>query len=177
MDGTLATILLFGGNFAPRNWAFCNGQLLAISSNQALFSLLGTTYGGDGRTTFALPDFRGRVPIGTGNGPGLPDVRLGQKGGTSTTTLNANNLPSHTHTAATTVGVSSQNASSEEPAGNVLAAQPGNVFSAAGTANGHMGAVATTLSATGASQSFENHQPYLGLEFVICTNGLFPSRN
>lgn len=177
MEGTIGTIILFGGNFAPRSWAFCQGQLLAIASNDALFSILGTTYGGDGRTTFGLPDLRGRAPIGTGSGPGLPPVQLGAKGGSSAVTLTANNLPSHTHTATTTVGVSSQNASSEEPAGNVLAAQPGNVFSAASTANGNMGAVATTVANTGGGQSFDNHQPYLGLEFVICLQGVYPSRS
>ena len=177
MEGTIGTILMFGGNFAPRAWALCEGQLLPIAQNTALFSILGTTYGGDGRTTFGLPDMRGRAPIGTGNGPGLPDVRLGAKGGTPTVTLTVNNMPSHTHTAATTVGVSSQNASSEEPAGNVLATQPGNVFAAASAANGTMGAVATTVTAAGNGQSFDNHQPYQAVNFVICLQGVFPSRS
>ena len=87
MEGYIAEIRLFGGNFAPRNWAFCEGQLLSIASNSALFSLLGTTWGGDGRTTFGLPDFRGRSPISPGQGPGLPSYQHGQKGGTSTTPL------------------------------------------------------------------------------------------
>jgi len=94
----IGEISMFGGNFAPRNWAFCDGQLLAISQNTALFSLLGTIYGGDGRTTFALPDLRGRVPIHSGNGPGLSNYRVGQKGGTETVTLNVTQIPSHNHT-------------------------------------------------------------------------------
>lgn len=100
---TIAEITMFGGNFAPRGWAFCNGQLLPISQNQALFSILGTTYGGDGRTTFALPDLRGRAPIHTGGttgtGPGLSTYRLGERFGIETVTLNQNQIPSHTHTA------------------------------------------------------------------------------
>ena len=177
MDGTIGTIIMFGGSFAPRSWATCEGQLLPISQYTALFSILGTMYGGDGRTTFALPDLRGRVPVGVGNGPGLPQVQVGEKAGIPTVTLSINNMPSHTHTIATTVGVSSQNASSEEPAGNVLAAQPGNVFAAASTANGTMGGVATTIANTGAGAAFDNHQPYLGIIFVICLEGIFPSRS
>ncbi|WP_340819596.1 tail fiber protein [Methanolobus sp. WCC4] len=97
-DPLLGEITLFAGNFAPRGWAFCNGQLLPINQNQALFSILGTTYGGDGRTTFALPDLRGRAPVHAGNGPGLSPVVLGQKGGAETVALNVNQMPSHTHT-------------------------------------------------------------------------------
>ncbi len=103
MEGTIGEIRLFAGNFAPRTWAFCNGQLLPIAQYQALFSILGTIYGGDGRTTFALPDLRGCVPIHPGNGPGLSDRRLGQRGGAETVALNQLNLPSHTHAATATV--------------------------------------------------------------------------
>lgn len=97
-EGFIGEIKMFGGNFAPRSWAFCEGQLLSIASNTALFSILGTTYGGDGRTTFGLPDFRGRVSIHQGTGPGLPTYRLGAKGGSPTTTLNILNMPAHNHT-------------------------------------------------------------------------------
>ena len=97
-DPTIGEITMFGGNFAPRNWAFCSGQLLAISSNQSLFSILGTTYGGDGRTTFALPDLRGRTAIQQGRGPGLSDRRLGHKGGSETNTMSITEMPSHNHT-------------------------------------------------------------------------------
>jgi microcystin-dependent protein len=100
MDPFIGTIATFGFNFAPRSWAFCNGQLLAISGNPSLFSLLGTTFGGDGRTTFGLPDLRGRVAVHPGNGPGLQSIMWGQKSGTNNNTLNINNLPNHTHTPA-----------------------------------------------------------------------------
>ncbi|MEX1309383.1 MAG: tail fiber protein, partial [Candidatus Sulfomarinibacteraceae bacterium] len=98
----IGQIQLFGFNFPPRGWAFCEGQLLAISSNTALFSLLGTTFGGDGRTTFGLPDLRGRSAVGVGNGPGLSSVSWGQRSGAENVTLNVNTLPSHTHSAAVT---------------------------------------------------------------------------
>src|SRR6187551_745598 len=97
MDGYIAQILFFAGNFAPRNWAFCAGQLLSIASNTALFSLIGTTYGGNGTTTFALPDFRGRTAVGTGQGPGLANITLGEVAGAATTTLLVTQIPAHTH--------------------------------------------------------------------------------
>lgn len=102
MDPFIAEIVMFGGNFVPRGWAYCDGQLLAISSNTTLFSLIGTIYGGDGRTTMALPDMRGRVPVHPGNGPGLSSYRLGQRGGQETVTLNANQMPTHSHIATAT---------------------------------------------------------------------------
>ena len=104
MDPFLAEIVMFGGNFNPRGWAFCDGQLLPIAQNQALFSLLGTIYGGDGRTTFALPGLRGRTPIHAGRGPGLTDRRLGSRGGSETVTLNTTQIPSHNHSGTITVG-------------------------------------------------------------------------
>lgn len=168
---------MFGGNFAPRQWALCQGQLLSIAQNTALFALIGTIYGGNGQTTFALPDFRGRMPVGAGNGPGLPTINLGETSGQASVTLLATNLPSHTHTATTTVGVSSQNASSEEPAGNVLATQSNNFFAPASTVNGSAGGVSTVVGSSGGSQPFSKYPPYLGLLFIICTEGIFPSRN
>ncbi|MEM8909888.1 MAG: tail fiber protein, partial [Bacteroidota bacterium] len=99
MEPFIGQIMMFGGNFAPRGWALCNGQLMPISQNQALFSLLGTTYGGDGRTTFALPDLRGRAAMHAGHGPGLTDRRLGQRSGTETNTMNTLQMPSHSHIA------------------------------------------------------------------------------
>src|SRR5690349_24008377 len=118
----IAEIVLFAGNFAPRGWAFCQGQILSIAQNTALFSLLGTTYGGNGQTTFALPDLRGRVPIGTGQGPGLAPIDLGQVAGNPSVTLTVNNMPAHNHQATTTVAVTSSNPTSEEAAGNIIAA-------------------------------------------------------
>src|SRR6188508_367844 len=98
MEGTIAEIRLFAGNFAPRNWAFCQGQIMSISQNTALFSILGTTYGGNGQTTFALLDLRGRVPVGTGQGPGLSDKQLGEEAGQEAVTLTVNDMPAHVHT-------------------------------------------------------------------------------
>ena len=100
MEPTLGEVRMFAGNFAPRAWALCEGQLLAINSNQALFSILGTTYGGDGRTSFGLPDLRGRGPISPGTGPGLPSYREGQRGGATTNVLNVTQIPAHNHTGA-----------------------------------------------------------------------------
>ncbi|NOT56941.1 MAG: phage tail protein, partial [Deltaproteobacteria bacterium] len=118
-DPFIGEIIMFGGNFAPRGWAFCNGQLLSIAQNTALFSILGTTYGGDGRTTFALPDLRGRVPVHAGNsqGPGLPPVQLGEMAGSPSVTLTVSQMPMHNH-----LVVASQTATTTDPNGGV----PGN---------------------------------------------------
>lgn len=160
----------FAGNFAPRGWAFCDGQLLAISSNTALFSILGTTYGGDGRTTFALPDVRGRVIIGEGRGPGLSDHRLGAKGGAENETLNTSQMPAHTHT----LRASGGEATDAAPAGKVLAST-GRTRLYAGAANADMDASAITN--TGGSQSHNNMQPYNTLSCIIALDGIYPSRS
>jgi len=178
MQGFIGEVKYFAGNFAPRNWAYCHGQLLAISSNSALFSILGTTYGGDGRTTFALPDLRGRSPLSPGTGPGLPNVRLGQRGGAPSVTLTTQNLPAHNHQFA--VKASSDPGTTPDPAGNYLSnakfldndfidpASATNVVNMAG------GGPTTN---TGGSQSFENRDPYLGVYGIICLQGTYPSRN
>jgi microcystin-dependent protein len=169
-DAFLAEVKMFAGNFAPRGWAKCEGQLLPISQNTALFSLLGTIYGGDGRSTFALPDLRGRVPVGVGNGSGLPTVSQGARFGNATTTLNSTNLPQHTHQAygVTEVG------SSSDPSGNL----PANtkVFD-----NEYGTGTLTPMNAgmidnTGSSQSFENRPPSLGMNYIRCVSGIYPSR-
>ena len=129
----IGEVKLFAGNFAPRGWAFCDGQLLAISQNQALFSVLGTQYGGDGRTSFALPDMRGRVAVGPRRGPGLSNYKLAQKGGVEYNSINGNVLISNNNNGA-------------------------NV-------------------ATETGKRIENRQPFLGLNYIICTNGSYPSRN
>jgi microcystin-dependent protein len=163
----LGQIQIFGFNFAPRGWAFCNGQLLSISQNTALFSLLGTTYGGNGQTTFALPNLQGRVPMHVGQGPGLTNRTQGEVAGTETHTLNANEMPVHTHTAR----ASSGDASDTTPVGNVLAG--GGAYAAA--PNQAMNALAITTA--GGSQPHNNLQPYLVLNFCIALQGIFPSRN
>jgi microcystin-dependent protein len=173
MEGYLAQILFFAGNFAPRGWAFCQGQLLSIAQNTALFSLLGTTYGGNGQTTFALPDFRGRTAVGTGQGPGLSIISLGEVSGTETTTLNVNQLPAHTHAlnASTAVGDASVPT-------NALLANTGALdkeYKAATTANTPMHTSA--IGITGGSQPFSIRNPYLGMNYIICMEGIYPSRN
>jgi len=181
MDGTLAEIRWFAGNFAPRNWAFCNGQILSISQNTALFSLLGTTYGGNGQTTFALPDFRSRSPFGTGQGPGLSNINLGQTGGAENHTVTINQLPIHTHTPNTsnlTVGGKAERpGTTVSPVGNYHSILPNtNVYSS--SSDGLMAPItAPALGMTGSSQPFNLRSPYLGMNFIICLAGIFPSRN
>jgi len=165
-------IRMFAGNFAPRGWAFCDGQLLAVSQNDALFSLLGTIYGGDGRTTFGLPDLRGRIPIHAGHGPGLSERRLGSKGGAEQVTLTVNQNPSHRHDAF----ASATGASSGNPAGNVSAnAAPTNVYSTALALQQNMSSAA--VSETGGSRSHTNLMPFLCVHFIIALVGIYPSRH
>ncbi|NNM23387.1 MAG: phage tail protein [Flavobacteriaceae bacterium] len=172
MDGVLAVIWMFGGNFAPRNWAFCDGQLLPISSYSALFSLLGTTYGGDGRTTFALPELRGRVAMHAGSGPGLTPRPLGQRSGQETVTLTTQQIPNHSHP--TAVAVSTAAGEESNSSGQIIANHAG-AFNEDPTSGQTLGGV--TSAAAGGSQSHNNIQPYTVVNFVICLNGLFPSRN
>jgi microcystin-dependent protein len=180
---------MFAGNFAPRGWAFCEGQELPISQNQALFSILGTTYGGNGRTTYALPDFRSRVPVGPGRGPGLLNYKVGQKGGAENNTLIVSQLPSHTHLATGTVthNATTEKATSDDPTGKYPSAavypiSRGNfkrVLTYGDTTNAKMGSnpVKVTVSNTGGNQPVNNIQPYLSINYIICINGTFPSRN
>ncbi len=176
MEGTIAQVLMFAGNFAPRNWAFCNGQILSIAQNTALFSILGTMYGGDGRTTFALPDFQGRIPVGAGQGPGLPNYVIGQKGGAEQVTLTTAQLPAHTHAVTAQVAVSTNNASLDEANGNVFANSAGNDFAATSAAKGALGGVKANFTATGSNQPVSVMEPYLAMNFAICLYGVFPSR-
>lgn len=177
MEGYIAQIIMFTGNFAPQNWAFCQGQILSISSNTALFSLLGTTYGGNGQTTFALPDLRSRIPIGTGQGPGLANIVLGQQAGTETVTLLSSNLPAHIHTFAPKVQVASVNPTLESPVGNLLTASNSDNYSNVAAANGTLGGNNVILGNTGTNQPLSIRQPYIGMNFVICLFGIYPSRN
>ena len=171
MEGYIGQVILFAGNFAPRTWAFCDGQLLAINQNQALFSIIGTIYGGDGRTTFALPDLRGRVAIGPRNGPGLSDYRQGARGGLETVTLNQTQIPSHTHPAA--LATASGPADDPQAAGRYLASGRVDVYS---QTPGGPSLAGLTVGNTGGNQSHENRMPYLALNYVICLQGIFPSR-
>ncbi len=191
MEPFLAQIIMFGGNFAPRGWALCDGQLLPIASNQALFSLLGTTYGGDGRTTFALPDLRGRSPIHAGTGPGLNTVKLGQRGGAEYVTLTVSNMPSHNHTAtigsaqaAVTLKASVDEGSSDEAEGNILASGISKMYAAANVADQvNLAPVAAPVTGNvtvfnqGGQQPFYNRNPFEVVNYIIALQGTFPSRS
>ena len=165
-------IRMFAGNFAPRGWAYCDGQLLATSQNEALFSLLGTIYGGDGRTTFGLPDMRGRLPLHQGTGPGLSNRRLGAKDGGEKVRLTTDQLASHTHdfnanTAAATGG---------PPQGKVVAAPAGGLRIYE-PANQDKNLAVTSIVNTGGSQPHTNLMPTLCIHFIIALFGIYPSRN
>jgi microcystin-dependent protein len=185
MDAFLGTILAVGFNFAPRGWMTCQGQLLSIAQNTALFSLLGTTYGGNGQTTFALPDLRGRVAVGQGQGPGLPSVVLGEVAGTPTTTILTTNMPAHNHLVTSKMMVNSAAGTVSTPvATNALAAivdintDPAKGYSTvAPNVELNSGTVTNTVSVVGGSQPISILQPYLGVNYIIALEGIFPSRN
>ena len=168
-DPFVGEIRMFAGNFAPRGWAFCDGQLLAVSSNDALFSLLGTIYGGDGRTTFGLPDMRGRIPLHAGSGPGLSPRTLGSKAGTEMTTVTVAQLPSHSHTAQGT----SAAASTSNPNGTLPAVATANTYFAGNGVDMNSQAIGNT----GGGGAHANLQPALAVNFIIALFGIFPSRN
>ena len=161
----LGQVIMFAGNFAPRGWALCEGQLLPISSNSALFSILGTTYGGDGRTTFALPDLRGRVPFAPGTGHGLSTYRLGQRGGVETNSTVFN----HTHE----LRVSDKRGDDTDPDGSYLAVTRDANY----TTNSGSGKKLAGLANTGTGTPIPNIQPYLAINFIIALQGTFPSRS
>ena len=167
-DPFIGEIRMFAGNFAPRNWAFCDGQLIAISSNTALFSLIGAIYGGDGRTSFALPDLRGRVPIHQGVGPGLTPRPQGSRGGAEQHTLTTNELPAHSHT----VQARSLGSRLRDPENRFLGASNDQYTS--NLANIPMASSTTT---SGGGQSHNNMQPSLGMNYIISLFGVFPSRS
>lgn len=181
-DPYLGQMMVWGGNFCPRGWFTATGSLLPISSNTALFSLLGTTYGGDGRTTFALPDMRGRAPIAPGTGPGLSTYVLGQRGGVETVTLNETTMPSHTHTAIADANLPTSSAAPDtnSPNGNSLATYPAgtNAYkSGAGDQTGMTVLGSIAINNTGGSQAHENRSPYIAAQWCIAGVGVFPSRN
>ncbi len=180
-DPFIGELKLVGFNYAPRGWALCNGQLLPIQQNQALFSLLGTQYGGNGTTNFQLPDLRSRAPLGYGQGPGLSNYVIGQVGGTETVALLQTQIPQHTHTLAGDTTIAATSNASTPAAGNSLGAGIGapsfaiNIYGTAGGATAPQ--AAATIGNFGGSQGHENRQPFLVLNWIIALNGIFPSRN
>ncbi|MBE9469213.1 MAG: phage tail protein [Bacteroidetes bacterium] len=205
MEGTIGEIKMFAGNFAPRTWAFCEGQLLSIAENNALFAIINTIYGGDGRTTMALPDLRGRAPIGVGQGPGLPYFRLGESSGTMQHTMTINEMPNHTHTAQAAGGagslsgtataamkVNNTEAGENTPSGGYLGKCSSELYIEEATAN-TLAADAITVDTSGLSVdvsginiavdhsgsglAFGIMQPYIPMHYIICLQGVFPSRN
>jgi microcystin-dependent protein len=172
----IAEIRIVGFNFAPRSWAFCDGQLLPIAQNTALFSLLGTTYGGDGRTTFGLPDLRGRFAMAPGRGPGLSPRSLGESGGQASVTLQANNVPAHSHQL-----MASAMATTGDPAGAAMApalsATPAPVSVYRSSPVNKVAMAADAVAPSGGGQAHNNRQPFLALNFCIALQGLYPSRS
>lgn len=177
-DPTIGEISMFAGNFAPKGWAFCDGQLLSIAQNTALFSILGTTYGGNGQTTFALPDLRGRVPlhVGASTGPGLSSYSLGQSSGAERITLSVAHIPSHTHL----VNAHKATGGAADPT-NALLAKYGTTIPPDGPYVSGQSPDTTldnrTIGNTGGSQPFDIRQPSLGINFIIALQGIFPSRS
>jgi len=172
-EAFIGSIVLFAGNFAPRGWAFCDGQLMQISQYQAVFSLLGTTFGGDGRSTFALPDLRGRVPAGVRKGQGLQNIDLGEQIGSNANTLTVSQMPMHSHTVsgnANTVGRSLL----PLPTNNFPAQNQDSTGNYASSADVVMNQ--QTIGVSGGNLPVDNMQPTLGLNYIICLEGIYPSR-
>ncbi len=180
MEGVMAVVTMVAYDFAPKNWAFCNGQILPIAQNQALFSLLGTTYGGNGVNTFALPNLMGRTPVGLGQGQGLSNYTLGEVTGTENTILTINNLPPHVHNGTVTVTPRGGNSGDDaNAAGNAPGLQAGG-YQATPTPGTFMQGptvISTTIGSSGGNQPFSILTPYLVVNYVICMYGIFPSRN
>ncbi len=175
-DPFTGEIRMFAGNFAPRNWALCIGTIMSISDNNALYSLLGTSYGGDGRVTFGLPDMRGRIPLHQGNGPGLTPRAIGQRFGWEEVSLSINQIPAHTHK----LQASTSDATSSNPASDVLASHSDGDLPYA-TESTDPTRIQTmnsqTVALSGGSQAHTNMMPYQCVSFIICLFGLYPSRN
>lgn len=178
MEGYIAEIRLFAPNFAPKNWAYCSGQIMSIAQNSALYSLLGTTYGGDGITTFALPDLRGRVALGAGTGAGLKQVALGERAGNNTVTVSIANMPPHSHAlAGVNIKVNGSPGDTSSPVGGVIAGSQASYAESFGNNQflAH-GSVSGSTDVAGSSQPMSIANPYLGMNYIICLYGIYPSR-
>jgi microcystin-dependent protein len=167
----IGQILMFAGNYAPTGWAFCDGSLMSIPQYSALFSVLGTTYGGDGISNFALPDLRGRVPLGFGAAAGMPAYNLGQSGGETAHKLTVSEMPAHSHAA----NADTSNGTSDSPVGNVPAVNSEGIMHYGSTVNGQMNTAA--IGSTGGGQPHNIMQPYLAINFIISLQGVFPARS
>ena len=178
MEGVIGYVTMFAGNFAPKNWAFCQAQIINIQSNTALFSILGTTYGGNGTTTFGLPDLQSRTIVGAGTGPGLSSYVLGQKSGAETVTLTSGQMPAHAHSLAITVTPYSKDDTGNTSTPDAVFAINGST-GYSGTNNVKMAAFPVTLQMTtvGADTAYSTLPAYMGLNYVICMYGVFPARN
>lgn len=180
MEGTIGEIRMFGGTFAPKNWSYCNGSTIAIASNTALFSILGTTYGGNGTTTFQLPNLQSRVAIGVGQGPGLSNYALGQSGGSENFALTVNTMANHAHMITGTVVLPALNGQPEEtsPVNGFPANNQVDNYGGSGTINmANANVRLQTGMSSGAGLPFSTVQPVLGMNYIICMYGVFPSRS
>lgn len=181
MEGVIGFTTLFAGNFAPKSWAFCAGQTINIASNTALFSILGTQYGGNGTTTFMLPDLRGRTVVGAGQGPGLSAYSPGQMSGSESVTLTTSSMPGHVHpvTAQLNISATSSPASLTNPIGNLYGADPSQTAIYGADGNVQMAKINANIAMTntGANAPCEILRPLLGLNYIICQYGVFPARN
>ncbi|MPQ49126.1 phage tail protein [Marinifilum sp. N1E240] len=206
MEGTLAEIRGFAGNFSPRNWAYCYGQIVSIAQNTSLYSLLGTTFGGDGRTTFGIPDLRGRVPIGQGQAPGMQEYYLGQFGGQELIRLTHAQLPAHNHAAVASIGsatisgevvatmnVNNSDGENRTPEGNYLGFSGGDIYQDSASTGSTLNSAAITVDSsglqvavgdvtvqvdnTGDGGQFPIIQPFLCINWIICIDGLYPQRD
>lgn len=182
MDEFIGIVKLFAGSFAPYGWQFCWGQTLSINQYTALFSILGTTYGGNGTTTFMLPDLRGRVAVGAGTGLGLSPIAAGQIGGNENASILLSNMPSHNHavTGSVQVTITKNNANVGDPTGAYLAVTtPNNSYNATANGTKTLAGVTSALATANAGQGLPLpiREPYLGMNYIICLVGLFPSRN
>ncbi|MGO4708981.1 phage tail protein [Chryseobacterium sp. 2TAF14] len=179
MEGYIGEIRLFAGNFAPLGWAFCDGTLYSIAVYSTVYSILGTTYGGDGKTTFGVPDLRGRVAVGTGQGAGLPNIELGEAGGTETVTMTTAQMPMHTHTGTATIAFPAFSEAGDTgiPSGTILGGLQGAYSTQQADTNIAPATVSGNLSAVGSAVPFSIVQPVMAANYIICLEGYYPPRS
>lgn len=179
MEPFLGQIMMFAGNFEPKGWAFCNGQLLSISQYSSLFSILGTTYGVNGINSFALPDLQGRSPIHAGHGAGLSDIKLGQKGGAETHTLTVGQMPNHSHDGSPlNIGCNEEDGDSDEAkGGNFGIANSGTSYNSNANDSTMASKITGNTGAAGGGLAYNTRNPYLGINYIIALEGIFPARN